>query len=100
VQREPVEGANSGPKAEKPAQVAALAERVAINRPPTAEMAVQAVTPRRKDVTISKPPGESRVDRPTDRSRAYSLAYVALFAGAALFATCRALGGRIRGFAR
>src|SRR5215208_543796 len=52
LQREPVEGANSGPKAEKPAQVAALAERVAINRPPTAEMAVQAVTPRRKDVTI------------------------------------------------
>src|SRR3954452_2759441 len=76
-----------------------LAEDVAVKRSPGAEITAQPVKPAARDVTVAKPPEENRLDRPTHPSRAYSLAYVAVFAGAALFATGRALGLRMREFA-
>jgi hypothetical protein len=65
-----------------------------------AEIAAPPVKPAVREVTVAKPPEENRLDRPTHPSRAYSLAYVAVFAGAALFATGRALGLRMRGLAQ
>ncbi|HLM21421.1 MAG TPA: hypothetical protein VK390_07850, partial [Propionibacteriaceae bacterium] len=100
LQREPVEEAGSGPKAEKPTQVAASAEHGASKRPLAAEVATPSVKPRPGDVTVAKPPDANRLDQAAPPSRAYSLAYVAVFAGAALFGTGRALGWTVRGFAR
>ena len=65
--------------------------------------AVLVATPvvlRTADVTAAKPRNQNRLDRPVPPSRAYSLAYLAAFTGAALFATGRALGGRMSGFVR
>jgi hypothetical protein len=76
-----------------------LAEDVAVKRSPGAQITAQPVKPAVREVTVAKPPDENRLDRPTHPSRAYSLAYVAVFAGAALFATGRALGLRMREFA-
>jgi hypothetical protein len=95
-----VEEDGSGPGAKKPTEVAALAEHVAVKMPPAAEIAAQPAKPKARDVTVAKPPDENRLDRPTHPNRAYSLAFVAVFAGAALLATCRALGLRVKGHVR
>src|SRR5215212_3264362 len=80
--------------------VTGTTEPVAIKSPPAAEIAAPPVKSAARDVTVTKSPDENRLDRSTHPSRAYSLAFVAVFAGAALLATGHALGLRIRGFAR
>jgi hypothetical protein len=87
----------SAPQVQKPT---GTTEPVAIKSPPAAEIATPPVKSAARDVTVTKPPDENRLDRSTHPSRAYSLAFVAVFAGAALLATGHALGLRIRGLAR
>jgi hypothetical protein len=77
--------------------VTGTTEPVAIKSPPAAEIAAPPVKSAARDVTVTKSPDENRLDRSTHPSRAYSLAFVAVFAGAALLATGHALGLRIRG---
>ena len=84
----------------RPREVAAPAEHVAVKRVPEAKVDTQSVKPVARDVTVAPLPDENRLDRPAHPSRAYSLAYVAVFAGAALFATGHVLGLRMRGRAR
>jgi len=100
VQGSPVEENSTGLGARRPIEVAAPAEHAAVKRVPEAKVATQSVKPAARDVTVAQPPDENRLDRPAHPSRAYSLAYVAVFAGAALFATGHALGLRMRGRAR
>jgi hypothetical protein len=97
VQSTSIEENSSGLGAKRPTEVAASAEPVAIKSPPAAEIAAPPVKSAARDGTVAKPPGENRLDRPTDPSRAYSLAFVAILAGAALLATGHALGLRMRG---
>jgi hypothetical protein len=96
----PVEANSSGLGAKRPTEVAASAEHRAVKKGPGAELAAQPVKPVARDATVAKSPEENRLDRPAPPSRAFSLAYVAVFAGAALFGTGRALGLRLRGFGR
>ena len=100
LQSSPVEENSLGLGAKRPTEVAASAEHMAVERVPEAEIATQQVKPAARDVTVAQPPDENRRDRPPPPNRAYSLAYVAVFAGAALFGTGRALGWRMSGFAR
>ena len=74
-------------------------EEAAIKEQPAAETAVLPAALRTPDVTATQPGGENLHLR-VPPNRAYSLAYLAVFAGAALFATGRALGGRKSEFAR
>ena len=97
VQSNPVVEDVSAPPVQKPT---GTTEPMAIKSPPAAEIAAPPVKSAARDVTVTKPPDENRLDRSTHPSRAYSLAFVAVFAGAALLATGRALGLRVRGFAR
>ena len=99
-QSNPVEENGSGLGAKRPTEVAASAEHVALKRPLAAEIAPPSVKPRPEDVTVAKSPDANRLDQPPPPNRSYSLAYVAVFAGAALFGTGRALGLRIGRFAR
>src|SRR5829696_2302661 len=87
----------SAPRVQKPT---GTTEPVAIKSPPAAEIATLPVKSAARDETVTKPPDENRLDRSTHPSRAYSLAFVAVFAGAALLATGHALGLRIRGLAQ
>ena len=80
--------------------VPAFPEEATIREQPAAETAAPPVVLRTADVTAAEPRHESRFDWSVPPNRAYSLAYLAVFAGAALFATGRALGGRKSGFAR
>src|SRR5215208_2532379 len=99
-QSNPVAENGTGRGAQRPTEVAASAEHVASKRPLAAEVATPPVKPRPGDVTVAKPPDANRLDQAAPPNRAYSLAYVAIFAGAALFGTGRVLGLRMRGFAR
>jgi hypothetical protein len=99
-QSNPVEENGSGLGAKRLTEVAASAEHVALKRPLAAEIAPPSVKPRPEDVTVAKSPDANRLDQPPPPNRSYSLAYVAVFAGAALFGTGRALGLRIGRFAR
>src|SRR5829696_5231104 len=100
-QSNPVEENGSGGEAKRATEVAAFAGHVAVKTPLAAEVATPSVKPRPGDVTVARPPGENRLGQPAPPNpRAYSLAYVAVFAGAAVFGTGRALGWRMRGFAR
>jgi hypothetical protein len=94
VQSNPVVEDVSAPPVQKPT---GTTEPVAIKSPPAAEIAAPPVKSAARDVTVTKSPDENRLDRSTHPSRAYSLAFVAVFAGAALLATGHALGLRIRG---
>src|SRR3954469_3568000 len=76
------------------------AQPVAVKKAPEAKVVTPPVKPAAREVTAAKPPGENRLDQPTHPNRAYSLACVAVFAGAALFGTGHALGLRVRGLAR
>jgi hypothetical protein len=96
----PVEEHSSGIGAEKPTDVTALAEPVATNRPPAAEIAAPRVRPGPAEVTVAKPPNENRRDRAKHPHRAYSLAFVAVCAGAALMATGLAFARARNGLAR
>ena len=100
VQSSFIEENRSGLGAKRPTQVAAFAEEVAVKKAPEATVATPPVKPAARDVTAAKPPGENRLDQPTHPNRAYSLACVAVFAGAALFGTGHALGLRVRGLTR
>ena len=102
-QSNPVEENGSGGGAKRTTEVAAVAEHVAVKTPLAAQVATPSVKPRPGDVTVAKSPDTNRLDQPPPPNRSYSLAYVAVFAGAALFGTGRALGlriGRIDRFAR
>ena len=90
----------SGLGAKRPTQVAALVEEVAVKKAPEATVVTPPVKPAAREVIAAKPPGENRLDQPTHPNRAYSLACVAVFAGAALFGTGHALGLRVRGLTR
>jgi len=100
VQSSFIEENRSGLGAKRPTQVAAFAEEVAVKKAPEAKVVTPPVKPAAKEVTAAKPPGENRLDQPTHPNRAYSLACVAVFAGAALFGTGHALGLRVRGLTR
>src|SRR3954451_8907686 len=86
--------------AKRPTEAATSADHPATERPPAAEIATPSAKPRPGEGAGVKPPVESRLGQSTPPNRAYSLAYVAIFAGAALFGTGRVLGLRMRGFAR
>ena len=100
VQSSSMEENRSGLGAKRPTQVAALVEEVAVKKAPEATVVTPPVKPAAREVTAAKPPGENRLDQPTHPNRAYSLACVAVFAGAALFGTGHALGLRVRGLTR
>jgi len=100
VQSSFIEENRSGLGAKRPTQVAALVEEVAVKKAPEATVVTPPVKPAAREVTAAKPPGENRLDQPTHPNRAYSLACVAVFAGAALFGTGHALGLRVRGLTR
>jgi len=100
LQSSSMEENRSGLGAKRPTQVAALAEEVAVKKAPEATVVTPPVKPAAREVTAAKPPGENRLDQPTHPNRAYSLACVAVFAGAALFGTGHALGLRVKGLAR
>jgi hypothetical protein len=95
-----VEENGSGLGAKRPTEAATSADHPATERPPAAEIATPSAKPRPGEGAGVKPPVESRLDQSAPPNRAYSLAYVAIFAGAALFGTGRVLGLRMRGFAR
>ena len=97
--REPVQAVSLG--VEEPKEVAlTFPEEAAIEEQTAAELVATPVVLRTADVTAAKPRNQNHLDRPVSPSRAYSLAYLAAFTGAALFATGRALGGRMSGFVR
>lgn len=99
--REPAEAAGVRLGVEEPKEVAlTLPEEAAVDEQPAAVLVATPVVLRTADVTAAKPRNQNRLDRPVPTSRAYSLAYLAAFTGAALFATGRALGGRTSGFVR
>jgi hypothetical protein len=99
--REPEEADGMKPRTEEPkAVVPAFPEEAAIREQPAAETAPPPVVLRTAEVTAAKPRYESRPDWSVPPNRAYSLAYLTVFAGAALFATGRAFGGRKSEFAR
>src|SRR5215207_7869474 len=75
-------------------------EKAVIKEQPAASIATAPVVLRTADVTAATPQSENRLDRPVPPSGAYSLTFVAVFAGAALFATGRILAWRTSGFAR
>ena len=100
LQSSPVEENSLGLGAKRPTEVAASAEHMAVERVPEAEIATPSAKLRPGEGAGVKPPVESRLDQSAPPNRAYSLAYVAIFAGAALFGTGRALGWRMSGFAR
>jgi hypothetical protein len=97
--REPAQAVSLG--VEEPKEVAlTFPEEAAIEKQTAAELVATPVVLRTADVTAAKPRNQNHLDRPVPPSRAYSLAYLAAFTGAALFATGRALGGRMSGFVR
>src|SRR3954467_2976820 len=85
-QNNAVEESGSGGGAKRTTEVAAFAEHAAVKTPLAAQVATPSVKPRPGDVTVATPPGAKRLAQPAPPNpRAYSLAYVAVFAGAALF---------------
>jgi hypothetical protein len=70
VQSNPVVEDVSAPPVQKPT---GTTEPVAIKSPPAAEIATPPVKSAARDVTVTKPPGENRFDRPAHPSRAYSV---------------------------
>jgi len=99
--REPEEADSTRPRIEDLKAIPpVLPEEAAIKEQPAAETAPPPVVLRTAEVTAAQPRHESRPDWSVPPNRAYSLAYLAVFAGAALFATGRALGGRKSEFAR
>jgi hypothetical protein len=98
--REPEEADSTRPRIEDlKAITPVFPEEAAIKEQPAAETAVLTAALRTPDVTATQPGGENLHLR-VPPNRAYSLAYLAVFAGAALLATGRALGSRTSGFAR
>jgi hypothetical protein len=96
---EPEEADGTRPRIEElKAITPVFPEEADIKEQPTAETAVLPVALRTPDVTAAQPRGE-RLHLPVPPNRAYSLAYLAVFAGAALLVTGRALGSRTSGLA-